>query len=260
MNFETIKVEKTGRIAIVTLSRPERLNAFSYQMMEDLTEVARLFRNGHDTHAIVLTGEGRAFSAGFDLTQSSPAGTVAQRRELHHRGRHMCRAWEELPQTTIAAIHGPAVGAGIAIALCCDWRVMASDAYLYVPEVKIGLTLQMQAIPRLIALVGPARAKRIVMLCEKMPAQQALDWGLVEEVTEPGEDVAAALRLAEMASAMPQAIMTMTKEAINAVANANLHATSFMDADLSMLVFDLDDAAKAREPFKAAAARRADGI
>jgi len=255
MTFKTIRIERSGAIATVTLSRPDCLNAFSYEMMEEITQAAGIFRKDHDTHAIVLTGEGRAFSSGFDLRQSSPSGSVAERRELHHRGRGMCLAWEQLPQTTIAAIHGPAVGAGIALALCCDWRVMATDAYLYVPEVKIGLTLQMQAIPRLVSLVGPARAKRIVMLCEKLPAETALEWGLVEEVTPPGEDIAAAMRMAEAACAMPSAIMTMSKEAINAVANSNLHATSFMDADVSMLVFDLDDALKARAPFKAKADR-----
>ena len=255
MTFKTIRIEREGAIATVKLSRPDCLNAFSYEMMEEVTEAARILRKDHETHAIVLTGEGRAFSSGFDLTQSSPSGSVAERRELHHRGREMCLAWEKLPQTTIAAIHGPAVGAGIALALCCDWRVMASDAYLYVPEVKIGLTLQMQAIPRLVALVGPARAKRIVMLCEKLPAETALEWGLVEEVTPPGGDIAAAVRMAEAACAMPSAIMTMSKEAINAVANSNLHATSFMDADVSMLVFDLDDALKARAPFKSKAGR-----
>lgn len=253
MEYKTITIEKNNGIATLKLSRPDCLNAFSYEMMEEVTEAARIFRKDHDTHAIVLTGEGRAFSSGFDLTQSSPTGSVSERRALHHRGRDMCRAWEEIPQTTIAAIHGPAVGAGVALALCCDWRVMSADAYLYVPEVKIGLTLQMQAIPRLVSLVGPARAKRIVMLCEKLPAERALEWGLVEELTAPGEDMTAALHLAEMACDMPSAIMTMSKEAINAVANANLHASSFMDADVSMLVFDLDDALKARAPFKAKA-------
>lgn len=250
MTFETINIQRDGAVATVTLSRPDCVNAFSYRMMDEITEAASILRKDHDTHAIILTGEGRAFSSGFDLTQPSPSGSVVERRELHHRGREMCRAWEQLPQTTIAAIHGPAVGAGIALALCCDWRVMAADAYLYVPEVKIGLTLQMQAIPRLVSLVGPARAKRIVMLCEKLPADKALEWGLVEEVAPAGMDIEAAKRLAQAACAMPPAIMTMSKEAINAVANANLHATSFMDADVSMLVFDLDDALKARAPFR----------
>lgn len=249
MSYQTIRIERRGEIAIVTMSRPDRLNAISYPMIEELTDAAAGFRKDHDVRAIVLTGEGRAFSAGHDLSQPAPSGTLAQQRELHHAGRHMCRAWEELPQVTIASIHGPAVGAGVALAISCDWRVMSEDAYLFVPEVKIGLTLQMQAIPRLVALVGPARAKRIVMLCEKMPAKQALDWGLIEEIAPPGKDMEAALRLAEAACAMPPAIMTMSKEAINAAANANLHAVSFMDADVSMAIFNNGDALAARKPF-----------
>ncbi|MHA1569959.1 MAG: enoyl-CoA hydratase/isomerase family protein, partial [Alphaproteobacteria bacterium] len=164
--------------------------------------------------------------------------------------RHLCNAWEEMPQTTIAAIDGLAVGAGCAIAIACDWRVMAADAYLYVPEVKIGLTLQWQAIPRLVALVGPARAKRIVMLCEKMGADQALEWGLIEEIAPAGGAVDKALELARAACAMPPVMMTMSKQAINATANANLHAASYMDADLSLMAFDTDDAIKARERFQ----------
>jgi enoyl-CoA hydratase/carnithine racemase len=249
MDFSTIRLDRRDGIAIVTLCRPEKLNAISYEMIDELTAAAGLLRRDHAVRAVIVTGEGRAFSAGHDLAQPAPSGTIAEQRERHHCGRLMCRAWEELPQPTIAAIHGPAVGAGVALAISCDWRVMAEDAYLYVPEVRIGLTLQMQAIPRLVALVGPARAKRIVMLCEKMPARQALDWGLIEEIAPPGQDLEVALRLAEAACRMPPAIMTMSKEAINATANAHLHATSFMDADVSMMVFNTEDAVEARKPF-----------
>ena len=91
-----------------------------------------------------------------------------------------------MPQITIAAMEKLAVGAGVAIALACDWRVLGRSAYLYVPEVKIGLNLQWGALPRLITLVGPARAKRITIMCEKMPASQALEWGLVDELAEDG--------------------------------------------------------------------------
>ena len=250
MNRNTVEVERHGDIAIVTLSRPDRLNAFSDELVEDLTAVAQRFHRDHTVHAVVLTGRGKGFCAGFDLKQPAPPDDLAARRDVMHLGRHLCRAWEEMPQTTIAAIEGPAVGAGVAIAISCDWRVMAEDAYLYVPEVKIGLTLQWQAIPRLVSLVGPARAKRIVMLCEKMGAAQALEWGLVEEVAAPGAAVEKALELARTACAMPPVIMTMTKQAINATANAHLHATSFMDADLSMMVFDTDEAIAARLQFR----------
>lgn len=86
MTFKTIRIQRDGPIATGTLTRPDRLNAFGYEMMEEVTEAARIFRKDHDAHAIVLPGEKRAFSSGFDLTQSSPSGSVAQRREHHHSG------------------------------------------------------------------------------------------------------------------------------------------------------------------------------
>jgi len=251
MNWNNVEIERNGDIAIVRMKREKSLNAFNRELTEELTEVGRQFHREHDTHAVILTGSLRAFSAGADLKEGRPPMTFAEQRERSHLGRHLCNAWEGMPQTTIAAIEGPAVGAGCAIAIACDWRVMAQDAYLYVPEVKIGLTLQWQAIPRLVSLVGPARAKRIVMLCEKMPAAQALDWGLIEEIAPPGGAIDKALELARAARAMPPVIMTMTKQAINATANANLHAVSFMDADLSILVRDTDEAVAAREQFQA---------
>ena len=154
-----------------------------------------------------------------------------------------------MPQITIAAMEGLSVGAGCAIALACDWRVLASDAYLYVPEVKIGLNLQWGALPRLVTLVGPARAKRIVLLCEKMGAEQALDWGLIDEVADPGQAVDVARDLAQTAASMPAATTRMVKEAVNATANALHRASSFADADQSALTRTFADAVAARQRF-----------
>jgi enoyl-CoA hydratase len=250
MSWNTVTVERQGAIAIVRMSRPQALNAFNRELTVELTEAARSFHNEHDTHAVILTGSTRAFSAGADLKEERLQGPFAEQRERSHLGRHLCRAWEEMPQTTIAAIEGPAVGAGVAIAISCDWRVMGQGAFLYVPEVKIGLTLQWQAIPRLVALVGPARAKRIVMLCERMGPEQALAWGLIEEIADTGKAVDKAMELVRAALEMPPVIMTMTKQAINATANANLHAASFMDADISILVRDTEEARQARADFR----------
>lgn len=250
MSWNTVTVERQGSIAIVRMARKENLNAFNRELTIELTEAARSFHTDQETHAVILTGTTRAFSAGADLKEVRPTGSFAAQRERSHLGRHLCCAWEEMPQTTIAAIEGPAVGAGVALAISCDWRVMARSAYLYVPEVKIGLTLQWQAIPRLIALVGPARAKRIVMLCEQMGPEQALAWGLIEEIADDGKAVDRAMELARAATTMPPVIMAMTKQAINATANAHLHASSFMDADVSLLVRDTSEAVAAREDFK----------
>ena len=111
--------------------------------------------------------------------------------------------------------------------------------------------LEIEAIPRLLNLVNPARAKRIVVLCEKMRADHAHDWGLVDEVADDGKAVEAALELARAAAAMPGEIVTMSKEAINATANAFNHMASYMDSDVSLLCRDADPAVAAREAFRA---------
>lgn len=243
-------VEKQDGVALVGFDRGEALNAFNEPLVRELTEVGLSFHDDHETRAIVLTGAPRAFSAGADLKETYGAAGFANQRERSQLGRRLCRAWEETPQIVTAAIEGLAVGAGVALAISCDWRVMGRSAYLYVPEIKIGLNLQWQAIPRLLNLVNPARAKRIIVLCEKMPAVQAHDWGLVDELADDGQAVETALELARAAAAMPGEVVTMSKEAINATANALNHATSFMDSDLSLLTRDSEPAAEARAAFR----------
>jgi enoyl-CoA hydratase/carnithine racemase len=154
-----------------------------------------------------------------------------------------------MPQITITAMEGMAVGAGCAIALACDWRVLASDAYLYVPEVKIGLNLQWGALPRLVTLVGPSKTKQITLLCDKMDPNMALDWGLIDRIADPGQTVAVATEMASRAASMPPATTRMVKEAVNATANALHRATSFADADQSALTRNYQAAVEARQNF-----------
>jgi enoyl-CoA hydratase len=161
----------------------------------------------------------------------------------------LCEAWEAMPQITVAAMERLAVGAGVALPLACDWRVMGESCYLYVPEVKIGLNLQWGALPRLVNLVGPARAKRICVLCERMDARTALDWGLVEEVAPDGEALDRALELARAAAEMPPIAARMIKEAVNATAGALNRTASFADADQSQLTATTSDARSARDRF-----------
>jgi enoyl-CoA hydratase len=252
MNDRIVTVEREGTIAIVHFDRGESLNAFNQRLIRELTAAAREFHDDLETRAVVLAGSAKAFSAGIDLrdpeTWARPDSDVAA-REQFYRGVRLCRAWEEMPQITVVAIEGPAVGAGVALAIACDWRVMAEDAYLYVPEVKIGLNLQWGALPRLVSLVGPARAKRITILCERMPAGQAHAWGLVEEVAKPGHALEVARDLARRAAEMPPAATRMVKEAVNATAGALHRATSFADADQSALTATHQAARAARTGF-----------
>ena len=253
MTYDYCTVERDGPIAIVTFDRHKNLNAFDGKLILELTDVARSFHDDLDTRAVVLTGSKNYFSAGADIEDLAARNATPQsdmeKRQVYFRGVRLCEAWEAMPQITVAAMERLAVGAGVALPLACDWRVMGESCYLYVPEVKIGLNLQWGALPRLINLVGPARAKRICILCERMDARTALDWGLCEEVVPDGETVAKALELAQAAAEMPVIATQMVKEAVNATAGALNRAASFADADQSWLTAMSDDARGARDRF-----------
>ncbi len=253
MAWKYTEIERDGPIAVVRFDRKQNLNAFNQDLILELTDVARSFQDDLDTHGIVLTGAAEAFSAGADLKDASSWQvdklSDLERRQRFYRGVRLCKAWEELPQVTVAAMERMAVGAGIAIGLACDWRVLDRDGFLYVPEVKIGLNLQWGALPRLITLVGPARAKRICLRCERMDAPMALDWGLVDELADTGATVDVAKTILNEALAHPAATVRLVKEAVNATANALHHATSFADADQSQLTAAFVGARDARGDF-----------
>jgi enoyl-CoA hydratase/carnithine racemase len=253
MSEPYVTVERKGPVALVTFDRHKNLNAFDGQLILELTEVARSFHDDLDTRAVVLTGSKDYFSAGADLedlaSRNDPSITDLEKRQTYFRGVRLCEAWEAMPQITIAAMEKIAVGAGVALPLACDWRVLGESCYLYVPEVKIGLNLQWGALPRLVNLVGPARAKRICILCERMDARTALDWGLAEEVTADGEAAAKAMEMASAAAEMPAVATQMVKEAVNATAAALNRTASFADADQSQLTAATTDARSARDRF-----------
>jgi len=251
--WKHVSIERRDKIAIVRFDRKQNLNAFNQQLVRELTEAARSFHDDLETHAVVLAGAPEAFSSGADLKDAASWRLAEQsdleRRRRFYSGVRLCRAWEDMPQITIAAMERMAVGAGVAIALACDWRVLGRGAYLYVPEVKIGLNLQWGALPRLITLVGPARAKRITLMCERMEATTALAWGLVDELADDGQTVDVALGMAGKVSAMPDVTVRLVKEAINATAHALHRATSFADGDQSQLTGNFAAARIARDRF-----------
>lgn len=254
MTTNAVTVEREGPLARVRFDRKGSLNAFDQDTILALTDIARDFHNDLDIHAVVLTGAPGSFSAGIDLKDGrmwqQEGMSDLEKREIFYRGVKLCQAWEDMPQVTIAAMEGFAIGAGCAIALACDFRILAENAFLLVPEVKIGLNLQWGALPRLITLVGPAKAKRICLMCERLPAANALDWGLVDDVALAGETVARAEEWAGKTLAMPAATVRMVKEGINATANALHKASAFADADQSQLSGTFAEAVAARDEFE----------
>jgi enoyl-CoA hydratase len=250
---QCVSIERRGRIAIVRLDRGDGRNPLSLEACRQLTRAARSFDDDPDVSAVVLTGTPTVFSVGADLKDEELAAArrarLAERRLSMQTGGRMCRAWAGIEAMTIAAIEGWCIGGGAALAVACDLRVAASGATFYVPEIERGMNLSWNAVPRIAHLVGPARAKRIAALAEKLDAATALDWGLVDRVAEPGRALEAALEFAERAASLPPVQLRMIKQAVDASVTALDHATSHADFDQFALAAQSDDFAEGNRSF-----------
>ena len=252
--YRTLKVAVKGAVATVTLNRPDARNAMSAQLMREMIACASRVAALREVDVVILRGSGKCFSAGADLKDASRwAGQMPldQQREIASLGYRMARAWEELPQITIAAIEGYAIGGGLALVAALDWRVIASDAFVSLPEIALGIPLTWGTLPRLVNLVGPARAKRLSILCERIPAADALAMGLADYAAEPGKTLQAARAVAKQVLALPRNSVRMTKESVNAYASIGAHAASHMAHDQVQLAAASTDAKAARASFAA---------
>jgi len=226
-----------GRIAVVRFDRGDGINALSPEALRQLTRAARSFEDDGDTSVVVLAGSAKAFSAGFDLKdaegRSRKSMDIGSLRRHLKLGARLSRAWQDMEQVTIGAIEGFCIGGGVALAVALDFRVMARDAHIRVPEIGLGMNMSWQSIPRMLHLMGPARTKQAVILADqRISADDAYEWGLVEEVVvDPGKAFEAAMRLAEKVAAQPPISVAMTKLTVNRLAHALDDLASHMDAD-----------------------------
>jgi enoyl-CoA hydratase len=243
-------LEIVDGVATVTLSRPAKKNALSVDLMRALTHCARDLAERHDVDAVLLTGGTTVFSAGADLQDArrwaDETLPLAQRRDIAATGYRLCKAWEELPQISIAAIEGYAIGGGLALSLACDWRVAADNAFVSLPEIALGIPLTWGTVPRLVNLAGPAKAKRLTILCERISSQDALSMGILDYVVAPGMALAKAQTLAQTVRAMPQTAVRMSKESVNAHALALNHISGYMAHDQIALAAGSEESKAAR--------------
>lgn len=232
---EFTTIERRGPIAIVRYDRGDGINALSRAAMRELTDIARMFRDDISAHVIVLTGTDKIFSAGADLKDPEMAaghdGGLMQRRHALRVGPDMCDAWEDLEQLTVCAVEGHCIGGGVALAGACDIRIAARSASFRLPEIPLGMNMSWHSNPRLVNLMGPARAKLFVILGEAVKADQALDWRLVEEVVDDGAALDAALDLAQRAAAVPPVALRMSKQSLDMAAKALNPVATYMDRD-----------------------------
>jgi 2-(1,2-epoxy-1,2-dihydrophenyl)acetyl-CoA isomerase len=188
IELETVNLRLDDGVATVTLNRPQALNAWNKQFALDLLAALDRVAASEAARAVVITGAGRAFSSGADLKDAgggddlTPEGRPDVYKVLTERYHPIMQAIRELPKPVIAAVNGPAVGIGCSLALCCDLIVAARSSYFLLAFVNIGLVPDGGSSLFVPARVGMARASELALLGERLDAEQALQWGLVNRV------------------------------------------------------------------------------
>ncbi|MDG2307519.1 MAG: enoyl-CoA hydratase/isomerase family protein [Candidatus Binatia bacterium] len=223
MSANWVTLERDGPVAIVSLNRPDRLNAYGWELGGVFAERINEASSDPEVRAIVVRGNGRAFCAGLDLKSNvqdrivgrSPAEQVRNYYERFRMSHRRTQAIEDVPQPTIFALHGYCFGAGMEISLLGDIRVASENAVFCAPEVKIGVAIDGGLDMRLCEEVGPGWAKWITLTGRRFDARKALEIGLVQEVHPADELRDRALELAhEIAENAPLAVQG-TKRTIN---------------------------------------------
>lgn len=234
LNLDTIECRRGDGVAWLVLNRPDALNAWTRQLGQELTQALDHVAADPAVRAIVLTGAGRAFSSGADL-RAGVAGADGKPdvrsplREVYHP---LIARVRTVPKPVIAAVNGPAVGIGCSLALATDLIVAARSAYFLMAFVNIGLGLDGGASHTLMQRVGHARAFEIAYLGERIPAETALSWGLVNRIVDDAELEPSVGALAARLAAGPPGSYAAIKRTINARAYDGFDALLELEADI----------------------------
>jgi 2-(1,2-epoxy-1,2-dihydrophenyl)acetyl-CoA isomerase len=238
---QNVKLEREGPVAIVSFNRPDSLNAIEAGIRREFLDTA-LEVNGDDSiRVVILTGAGRAFCAGADLTEKQPADFDVEEM-LNTEFKSALMAITEAPKPWISAVNGAAAGVGSAFAMNCDLTVMAEDAYLYQAFAAISLIPDGGATWHLARTLGKKKAYELIALGEKLRAEKCLALGLCNRVVAPERlmDEARALAL-ELAGKAPLSLR-YAKEAVNAAMTESVDETISHEARLQKICMNSEDA------------------
>lgn len=218
-SFDTLRIDRHDghRIATLVLNRPERLNALSRELLSEIIAACRWFDEQRDITIAIVRGEGRAFSAGFDLDDFGRRSAAMSPRDTADLGRLAAEALTDVRQLTIASIHGHCVGGGVVLAAACDLRVVADDARFSIPEVDLGIPLAWGGVPRLARELGPAVAKELILTCRPFGADEARALRFANAVVPHADLDATVQELAEQLARKPAFAVRSTKQQVNAV-------------------------------------------
>jgi enoyl-CoA hydratase/carnithine racemase len=217
-----VGVRREGPVAVLALNRPEKLNALSTEVERRL-DAALASDEVTSSATVVIAGEGRAFSAGADVHEMGDASAAAILEYYRETG-EVYERLARMPQPTIAAIHGYCLGGGLELALACDFRVADATAVFGLPEVSIGILPSSGGTYRLVRLVGPARAKELILLRDRFDASEAERFGLVTAVVPEGKARARAIEMGNELARLPPLAVQLAKRAVDLMAESSREA------------------------------------
>ena len=245
-----VTLEQNGPVGIVTMNRPEALNALNDQVLQELDAVLDQVEAKEDLLVMILTGAGRAFVAGADIGQMSNL-TAAQAKAFGVLGNRVFLKLENLSKPTIAAVNGFALGGGCELAMACDIRVASVRARFGQPEVGLGITPGFGGTQRLPRLVGTANAMELILTAQNIKAEQAQAIGLVSHVYQPEELMDKAMELANAIAANAQVAVRQSKAAVRRGLQTDMATGTAYESEAFALCFATEDQKDAMAAFLA---------
>ena len=262
--MNTLRLERDGHVGRLVLNRPEKLNSFTIEMWRELRELGQQLINDTDLRALVVIGEGRAFSSGIDTSVFSGAGGEEgvlgddTARGARHADPQVDAimatqdsfTWlSEAPFATIAAVRGYALGAGLQIALACDIRVVARGTQMGLLEFKYGILPDLGGTQRLPRLVGPGKAKELIFTAQRIDADEAYRIGIAEQLVDDSALDKTANELAATIAAQPPLAMRGAKRAIRAAGELSVRDGLRVEAEAQAECLRSDDMEEAIAAF-----------
>lgn len=238
--LKNILFEKENNVAIVKMNRPKALNALNSETLKELESVVDEIANDEDIYAVVITGEGKAFVAGADITEMKDLNTIEGRR-FGILGNRVFRKIELLEKPVIAAVNGFALGGGCELSMACDIRVASSKAKFGQPETGLGITPGFGGTQRLARLVGQGMAKQLIFTADIIKAEEALRIGLVNSVVEPEALMETTMAMANKIAANAPIAVQLCKTAINRGLQADIDTGLMYEAEAFGACFSTED-------------------
>jgi len=237
-DYQTIRVERRGRVAWITLDRPEALNALNAQLMHELVDAATALDGDDAIGAIVVTGSEKAFAAGADIKEMASKSTAEMRQENHFG------PWLEFARVkkpVIAAVSGYALGGGFELALMCDIILAADSAKLGLPEVGLGVIPGIGGTQRLVRAVGYPKAAEMILTGRRIDAEEAFAIGIVSRIVPADRLLQEAQEMAEGVAAKSLPALVAAKAALDAALETTLEAGIAVEAEQFTALFDTAD-------------------